>query len=79
MRNTTRLMCRYHSINSLFRGVWSTLIVLTYSYLSLYIGTVSSALILLSVGSTFFIVGTLRASRVIHKVLVDTILCSTLR
>ncbi|KIP03522.1 hypothetical protein PHLGIDRAFT_534840 [Phlebiopsis gigantea 11061_1 CR5-6] len=48
-------------------------------YLSLYVGAVASALLLLALGSSILITGTLRASRIIHKILVDTILRSTLR
>ena len=74
-----RTTYRYHSKDPPLCDVRLSLIYVPFSYLSLYIGTVSSALLLLSIGSAIFIIGTVRASRIIHKILVDTILRSTLR
>ncbi|THG98467.1 hypothetical protein EW026_g3729 [Hermanssonia centrifuga] len=48
-------------------------------YLSLYAAIYIFSVITVCIGYTVFIVGTLRASRVIHKLLIDTLLRSTWR
>ncbi|EKM58631.1 uncharacterized protein PHACADRAFT_90147 [Phanerochaete carnosa HHB-10118-sp] len=48
-------------------------------YLSLYIGVITFSAIFLACGYTIYMYGTLRASRIIHRTLVDTILHATLR
>ncbi|KAJ3557433.1 hypothetical protein NM688_g1472 [Phlebia brevispora] len=48
-------------------------------YLSLYLGVVASGILMATVGYIVFVFGVVRASRIIHRVLVDSLLRSTLR
>lgn len=49
------------------------------SYLALYIAVVSASALMASLGYVVFVYGTLRASRVIHQLLITTLLNSTFR
>ncbi|GJE87807.1 multidrug resistance-associated ABC transporter [Phanerochaete sordida] len=48
-------------------------------YLSLYVGVISTSVVFMALGYTVYMFGTLRASRIIHQLLVDTVLNATLR
>ncbi|KAJ3556039.1 hypothetical protein NM688_g2249 [Phlebia brevispora] len=48
-------------------------------YMSLYITVVASGILLTSLGYAIYVVGTIRASQIIHRRLIDALLHSTLR
>lgn len=64
-----------HHLNSY---AWLNTILFT-SYLSLYATIVTLSVLFGAIGYVVFVVGMVRASRIIHRTLVNTVLSSTLR
>ncbi|GJE87809.1 multidrug resistance-associated ABC transporter [Phanerochaete sordida] len=84
---TITVLCRAAAIlDSWVLGLWARQYqqgepsqVTVVHYLLLYVGVITSYFTLMAISYTIYTLGTLRASRIVHQMLVDTMLSATLR
>ncbi|GJE87808.1 multidrug resistance-associated ABC transporter [Phanerochaete sordida] len=84
---TITVLCRLATImDSWVLGLWARQYethdpsqVSVVHYLSLYVAVIASFFVFMAISFTIYTLGTLRASRIVHQMLVDTVLNATLR